>query len=550
MAAILTLAAIPVSGSSVDMLFPEIPVESKPSAYEADKAAYGTHLAEQLSASLYPEAGVVLERVKTRPHANGATSYKFHQRIGNLNVIYGDIVLHTDDEGEIFYFRGPVLQIDNSFKGQFEPPSSTYLDKLVTTYTDVDGPSDLQFQFPCYFYEQSTEQTVPVYVFYTHAGFGIYPESMKVIAHAETAEVLEETPLLIPALDRKIYDLNYGSTPPANPTRKEGDAPTGINDVDDAYDSSGATYDMLNNRFGRDSYDDSGSAMVVDVRYLVPTPDNAFWNIAGQKVRIGGGSENYAEAYDVMAHEFGHGVAFDEGLSYSGQAAALHESFGDCMGALFDEDNGGIVWELSEDRTSGTLRYLDDPESHGGPDYIDEIIGQQHHDSGIASLAFYLAAEGGTHPRGESTIDVNGIGLDEAGDVLYEALVGYYDSSETFAEAAVDWTLAALITEGYAECAAFASAWHAVGVDDAFWHGGIGDYALSYMGTYYFDVSGTDFQLGPFWYYYTNYDSSNGEMDIYSYNTGTWFWTSAEEFPRYWDYSEGAYNTFTGFGFI
>jgi vibriolysin len=527
------------------MLFPEIPVESNVSAYEADKAAYGTHLAEQLSTSLYPEADVVLELFKSRPHANGAASYKFHQRIDNLKVIYGDIVLHTDDEGEIFYFRGPVLEIDKTFKGQFGPPSSAYVDKLVTTYTDVAGPSDLQFQYPSYFYQESTEQTVPVYVFYTHAGFGIYPESMKVIAHAETAEVLEEMPLVAPALYREIYDYSYGSTPPPDATREEGDPPTGINDVDNAYDSSGATYDMLNNRFGRDSYDDDGSTMTVEVRF--GTGNGAFWFFVPEKVQILGGSENYTEAYDVMAHEFGHGVAYDEGLLYSGQAKAIHESFADCMGALFDEDNGGIVWEISEDRTSGTLRYLDDPETHRGADFIDEI---QHHDSGIASLAFYLAAEGGTHPRGESTIDVNGIGLDTAGDVLYEALVGYYDSSETFAEAAVDWTLAALITEGYAECAAFASAWHAVGVDDAFWHGGIGDFALSYMGTFYFDVSGTDFQLGPFWYYYTNYDSSNGEMDIYSYNTGTWFWTSAEVFPQYWDYSEGAYNTFTGFGFI
>ena len=54
------------------------------------------------------------------------------------------------------------------------------------------------------------------------------------------------------------------------------------------------------------------------------------------------------KAFDVMAHELSHGVAFDEGLSYDDEAAALHESFGDCMAAIFDYDNNGKVWDIAK----------------------------------------------------------------------------------------------------------------------------------------------------------------------------------------------------------
>lgn len=268
-----------------------------------------------------------------------------------------------------------------------------------------------------------------------------------------------------------------------------------------------------------------------------------------KRIRVGGGSWNLDEAFDVMAHEIGHGVADDEGLSYgSDQAMALHESFGDIMGAIFDYDNGGDVWAMGEDLSIGAIRNVDDPASHGGADYIDELNGQQHHDSGVPTLAFHLATDGGTHPRGESVIDVHGLGIVTAADVVYGALVGFYDSSETMAEAAVDQTRTAFNNFGHQALCSFASAWHAVGVDSAFWHGGIDDWGLSYMGWIYYDANGTDFLLQEdgIWYAYSGYDSTDGSIEIFSYDTASWYSTSAEDFPWYWDYSTSQWDYFNG----
>ncbi len=93
-----------------------------------------------------------------------------------------------------------------------------------------------------------------------------------------------------------------------------------------------------------------------------------------------------------MAHEFSHGVAFDEGLEYDylDEWAALHESFADCMAAIYDYDNNGDVWAFGEDVASAAnppLRQLDDPHSEGDADYRDDMNGAPHHDSGIPSLA-------------------------------------------------------------------------------------------------------------------------------------------------------------------
>lgn len=72
---------------------------------------------------------------------------------------------------------------------------------------------------------------------------------------------------------------------PAGATRSEGQATTGIADVDLAYDYAGLTYDFYNNKFGRDSLDGAGLPLRSTVRFCpkdctppAPTFKNAFWN--------------------------------------------------------------------------------------------------------------------------------------------------------------------------------------------------------------------------------------------------------------------------------
>jgi len=62
--------------------------------------------------------------------------------------------------------------------------------------------------------------------------------------------------------ERIVYDAQNGSGLPGQPVRSEGDAPTGDNAVDEAYDGSGATYDLYQQVYGRNSID--GNDMRID----------------------------------------------------------------------------------------------------------------------------------------------------------------------------------------------------------------------------------------------------------------------------------------------
>ena len=57
---------------------------------------------------------------------------------------------------------------------------------------------------------------------------------------------------------RVIYDAKNGSSLPGKKVRDEGEPPTGDPAVDEAYDGSGATFDLYKEVYGRNSIDDNG----------------------------------------------------------------------------------------------------------------------------------------------------------------------------------------------------------------------------------------------------------------------------------------------------
>ncbi len=141
---------------------------------------------------------------------------------------------------------------------------------------------------------------------------------------------------------RKVYDAGSGSDLPGKLVRSEGDAPTGDAAVDEAYDGSGATYDLYSGLFSRSSIDNQGMDLKSTVHFLKGY-DNAFWN--GEQMVYGDGDEDLPEAerlfnrftiaIDIIAHELTHGVTQHEAnLVYQDQAGALNESFSDVFGSL------------------------------------------------------------------------------------------------------------------------------------------------------------------------------------------------------------------------
>src|SRR5262249_11119905 len=127
---------------------------------------------------------------------------------------------------------------------------------------------------------------------------------------------------------RSIYDLAHGTQLPGKLVRSEGDPRSKDRQVNEAYDSSGVTYDFYRQVFGRNSVDDRGMRLDSSVHYY-HAYDNAFWNGAQMVYGDGDGVifQRFTKCLDVIGHELTHGVTqFEAALAYHDQPGALNES--------------------------------------------------------------------------------------------------------------------------------------------------------------------------------------------------------------------------------
>lgn len=258
----------------------------------------------------------------------------------------------------------------------------------------------------------------------------------------------------------------------------------------DAHYGAYKTVQFLDEVHGRNGVNGSGGPRLKDsvitsgVHYG-NNYNNAFWNGSAMVYGDGDGSTFGAlTSLDIAAHEMGHGVTeFTAGLVYQNESGALNEAFSDILGARVEawvDGYGPDTWKMGEDcytpwnGSTDALRYMNDPTADGSSrdHYSTRYTGSSdnggvHWNSGIANLAFYLAVEGGNHPKpSKSVTTVDGIGIVKAGEVFYRALSLYMTSSTNFAgarqatlEAAAD-----LYGQGSIEYAAIGNAWAEVGV--------------------------------------------------------------------------------------
>lgn len=253
------------------------------------------------------------------------------------------------------------------------------------------------------------------------------------------------------ARNRRVCDANNTAThlPCTTPVLSEGGSTAGQNpEVLDAYNFSGATYDYLEQHFGRDSIDDAGMPLRSTVRYCDPAEpcpyQNAFWN--GSQMTYGQG---FAAADDVVAHEFAHGLTeFTSGLYYYFQSGAINESMSDVFGELVDhvtpspDDDAGDRWAMGE--TLGAIRHMADPGLFGDPDSMTSPSvtdynatgyyvgtgdsGGVHKNSGVGNKAAFLMVDGGTH----NGTTVTGIGGGKAAQVYYAVQTGFLTSGSDY----------------------------------------------------------------------------------------------------------------------
>ncbi len=289
--------------------------------------------------------------------------------------------------------------------------------------------------------------------------------------------------------NRLVYDCKNESSLPGVLERSEGYTDTGNIAVDEAYMGAGATYDLYNDIFGRNSIDNAGMTLISSVNYLKGY-DNAFWN--GEQMVYGEGDEDlppssrlfnrFTIAIDIIGHELTHGIIqYEANLIYRNQSGALNESFSDVFGSLVKqrvknqqaEEADWIIGErLFTSNVNGLgIRSMKNPGSayddpvlgrDPQPGHMDDYIettqdnGGVHINSGIPNKAFYLAAT-----------QIGGYAWEKAGRIWYIALRDKLQADAEFEDAAnITYKVAGgLYGDNSMEQRAVKIAWSEVGIN-------------------------------------------------------------------------------------
>jgi Zn-dependent metalloprotease len=257
---------------------------------------------------------------------------------------------------------------------------------------------------------------------------------------------------------RAVYSAKTGIQLPGSLMRSEGDAPVADVSVNEAYDGSGATYDMYSVAFGRNSVDNNGLKLISTVHYD-KNYENAFWD--GKQMVYGDGDEQlpvseqlfnrFTISLDVIGHELTHGVTqYEANLVYSNQQGALNEAVSDIFGSLVKQYHRNQTaaeadWLIGEGLLTANvngvaLRSMKAP----GTAYNDSVLGKDpqpahmkdyvttsqdnggvHINSGIINHAFYITA-----------VEIGGFAWEKAGQIWYRALTEKMTSNSNFQNAA------------------------------------------------------------------------------------------------------------------
>jgi hypothetical protein len=172
---------------------------------------------------------------------------------------------------------------------------------------------------------------------------------------------------------------------------------------------------------------------------------------------------------------------------------------------------------------------MSSPKSDGSSyDYYSSSIGSAdvHYSSGVGNLAFYLASEGGAHPRLGGTA-VTAIGEDAAAAIWYRALTTYMTSSTSYSGARTATLSAAadLYGSSSTEYTSVGNAWGTVGVgsvtstctSSSGTVSGTGSWAIEPGGTKYTTSAGGTHSASL-----TGPSSANFDLWLQSYSSGKW----------------------------
>jgi len=282
--------------------------------------------------------------------------------------------------------------------------------------------------------------------------------------------------------NRIIYTANNTLDLPGTEIMQEGNPPVNDTAANQAYNGTGATYDLYFNIYQRNSIDNKGMNLISTVHYSQQY-DNAFWD--GSQMVYGDGDGElfglFTKPIDVTGHELTHGVTqYTANLAYQDESGALNESFSDVFGTLVKQQSLNQTadqadWLIGEgiftSQVHGqALRNMKAP----GTAYDDPVLGKDpqpadmahfvnssfdnggvHINSGIPNHAFYLAATG-----------IGGNAWERAVKIWYVTLTQKLQANASFADCATSTFDVAgeLFGAGGSEQKAVEEAWKQVGV--------------------------------------------------------------------------------------
>jgi len=262
----------------------------------------------------------------------------------------------------------------------------------------------------------------------------------------------------------------------------------------DAHFGVEKTYDYFKDVHNRNSYDNNGSILRSYVHYG-NNINNAYWS--GTYMLYGDGDRtsnfNVLTAFDVTAHELGHGVcSATAALAYQRESGAMNEGLSDIWGAVVEHTYlpNKQAFNIGEDITLYSpyyLRSMSNPKSAGQPDTYRGTNWQPataaegcvtpgqntndycgvHTNSGVLNHWYYVLVQGktGTNDIGKS-YSVTGIGFEKAAKIVYRLETAYLSSGSTYMNARDFGIQAAtdLYGAGSAEAIATQDAFYAVGL--------------------------------------------------------------------------------------
>ncbi len=412
-----------------------------------------------------------LRLLKSTPDNFGGLVEHFEQTRNGLRVVGGDLRVTRNAAGTIIAAAGSSWgELALSAEPSFDMVAAGELAMTATTGASASSDAELVYIAP-----STGEAPRLAWAYFITGTHGQLPVLDEVFVDAHSGVIVDRHPHIHQARNRSTNNAN-GQENYGNLARSEGGGATGNQEVDLAHDAAGITYDCFQSLFGRDSYDDRGATMS-SVANFGQNFQNAYWDSENEVMVYGAGFA----VKDVGTHEVGHAVTTNTAnLVYQNEPGALNEAWSDIFSAVCDVYSKGSVsastWSLGEEMQAGAFRFMATPTDDGySADYYperliranteEEDFGGVHGNSGIANLAFYLASEGGTHPRVTSDTVV-GMGIDKAGQVFYRALTTYMNTNTDFAgaRAATEAAATEIYGENSSESVSVSEAWYAVGV--------------------------------------------------------------------------------------